>query len=150
MARHSEIKNWLNRGYWLQLRMKQLENTIAFLESGSGGGIDYAEIRVHGGMAAPQIERAAINITALKEDLNETRDIYKSALSAILSLIHAVSMKNPLYGALLHARYIEMRKWESICNELNFSRSQSYVLYDRALSEASTILKDKTKKDIAV
>ena len=86
-----------------------------------------------------------VKIISLENEINKEIDALVDLKEEIKSVIEKV--KNIDYRVLLEERYLCMRKWEDIADDLHFSTQQIFRLHSKALSEVDKILKVDSKCD---
>jgi RNA polymerase sigma factor (sigma-70 family) len=130
-------KNELKQYYWTKRRIQQLENKILELESEAER--QTAQIgRVPGpsgnvkGHVKDRMAEIVAKIVELKDKLNnEIASSYES-LAKITEAIKGLPSRERY---LIHARYIECKKWEQIAVEMNYSWQHIHEIHAKALKK---------------
>lgn len=128
-------KQYLKQAYKLNERIKDKEERIAYLKSSSisVGAIDYSKERVQTSPSgdAPFVHQIMI-ISELEEKLNKDLNELKRLQSEINKAVDEVKDVN--CSLLLSKRYILMKTWEQIAEEMNYSVMQIHRIHKKALS----------------
>lgn len=127
-------KNFLRQGYRLNMRIQDKQERLASLKEkvGNIGAIDYSKDRVQGGSGtnAP-FENQVIEIVDYEEEINrDIRELCKLQI-AIGKAIDAVEDVN--CSLVLSKRYILMKDWEQIAEEMNYSKKHIHRLHKKGL-----------------
>ena len=72
-----------------------------------------------------------VKLEGLIERIEETKDQKNQMRIAIEEII--IGMENGIECDILRKRYIEMKEWDIIANELNYSKMQVYRIHGKAL-----------------
>lgn len=126
-------KNELKQYYWTKRRIQQLENKI--LELQSEAERQTAQIgRVPGPSSNVKDRMAEIvaKIVELKDKLNNEIASSYELLTTITEAIKGLPSRERY---LMHARYIECKKWEQIAVEMNYSWQHIHEIHAKALKK---------------
>ena len=107
----------LNKFYWLQKEIKDLEERIAILDSGISA-IKYDSLSVSG---SKHIDTLQERITELKETWMEKR---VSALEEYIKIEkYILSVPDEELRLIMRYRFMDLMKWEQIGDKMGYERS---------------------------
>lgn len=124
-------KEYLNKAYRLKDRIASNIRQLKVLEKRATSVKSSLSPKVQGG-TLNGAEQMIFNILDLKERINAETSGYMKTLEEIRQTI--ANMKDPDESLLLTLRFIEFMKWEEIAEIMNFSMSQVFRIYKRALN----------------
>ena len=111
------------------------------LQAQSGGGFDYSKERVQ---SSPSGDAPFANMIAriadLEDEINAEIDRFVDEKHKIINQIQG--LKNADYISLLFKRYVELKKFEIIAIEMNFTYQYILELHGYALKEFETTYKN--------
>ena len=134
-------KEYLNQTYRLNERINSNLRQLEALEARATSITVRLNPKVQGG-TLNGTEQLIHNILELKERINTETSEYIRTLEEIRQTISA--LKDPDESLLLTLRYIEFMKWEDIAETMNFSETQIFRIFKRALKNIT--VPDEGKK----
>lgn len=133
---------FLNQYFMADRKQKLLEREIATLSESITDikATDYTKVIVDGtknpdviGDLLGQLEEKKVRL--LKAKLNAHKKMH-----TVLTVITKV--EDPLEGEVLFSRYIELKKWEKIADEMIYSTRNLYYIRDKAYRSVEKIIKE--------
>ena len=128
-------KQYLRQAYKLNERIKDKEDRIADLRlsASSVGSIDYSKEKVQSSPSgdAPFVKQTIMIIELekkLQQDVNKLKRL-KVEINQAIDEVEDINC-----SLLLSKRYIFMRTWEQIAEEMNYSVMQIHRIHKKALS----------------
>ena len=134
-------KEYLNQTYRLNERINSNLRQLEALEARATSITVKLSPKVQGG-TLNGTEQLIYHILELKERIKAETSEYIRTLEAIRQTISA--LKDPDESLLLTLRYIEFMKWEDIAETMNFSETQIFRIFKRALKNIT--VPDEGKK----
>ena len=134
-------KEYLNQTYRLNERINSNLRQLEALEERATSITVRLNPKVQGG-TLNGTEQLIYNILELKERIKAETSEYIRTLEEIRQTISA--LKDPDESLLLTLRYIEFMKWEDIAEKMNFSETQIFRIFKRALKKIT--VPDEGKK----
>ena len=134
-------KEYLNQTYRLNERINSNLRQLEALEERATSITVRLNPKVQGG-TLNGTEQLIYNILELKERIKAETSEYIRTLEEIRQTISA--LKDPDESLLLTLRYIEFMKWEDIAETMNFSETQIFRIFKRALKKIT--VPDEGKK----
>ena len=132
-------KEWLNRGRHLDKEINQLlEDQQNALNSACGSAVSYGGDKVQASKTN-SAERKFIAYADYSIEIDKRVDELYAVKCEIKAAINRVD--NPLLRALLLARYVNMKTWEQIAEELDYSDKWVRTkLHSKALQMIKNVL----------
>lgn len=97
------------------------------------GGIDYSKDKIQTSPSNSQMADYVARVMELEENIFKLK---ADAIKTCNEIVKVISeCQNELYQNILHARYILLKSWEEISNDLNYSTQRLYELHCEALCE---------------
>lgn len=136
-------KEYLQQLQRLDVVIKQKINEKEELQRKAGtiGAVDYSKEKTgiaHSGEAA--FEKITDHICDLEKDINSEIDYFVDKKHEIINRIQ--SLTNACYVDLLFKRYVQLKKFEQIAVEMNFTYRYVLELHGRALQNFETSYKN--------
>lgn len=129
-----QIKEYLNQAYKLnrliECKQKQLDNLKSL--STTLGGCQNND-RVQTSIKPDKISSIIAKIVDLNEEINEDIDRYVDLKREIMQNIDRLEDGDQIQ--LLYKRYLEMKPWEYIAVEMDYSIRQIYRIHGEALKK---------------
>ena len=127
-------KQYLRQAYKLNERIKDKQERIECLRlmSTSIGAIDYSKDRVQSSPSgdAP-FARQVMQIVQFEEELEEDKNRMKELFAQISRQID--KLENTNHILVLSKRYLLMKTWEQIAEDMNYSVMQIHRIHKEAL-----------------
>lgn len=128
-----EKKQWLSRAFLIDKRIKykfkHIESLRNLATTASQKLNETSDI--HSGYESSKVEEYAVKIadleTELKMDIMELADTKREVMAAIKSVT------NPEASMVLELRYLNMKSWEYISEEMHYASGYVYKVHRRAL-----------------
>lgn len=95
------------------------------------GGVNYGRERVQSSPKGDKIANEVIRMVELEEQINAERAQYFETKERIVNQIHMLS--DARYVDVLVKRYVEMKDWDLISDEMNYAPAQVFRLHREAL-----------------
>lgn len=137
-------KDYLKQYKRTILRIQQLERELAVAEetldcigSTTGDGMP------RGTLIASQTEILAIKLATIREKLMAKKVKAVEARDYVFDLIESIA--DPAEAAVLYARYIELKEWDAIANEVHYSRYWTQCIHGNALVSAKEVLEERSE-----
>lgn len=130
-------KEYLRRDKDLRAAIKCKQELLKDLEQTTGllKGIDYSREKVQGGSVDIEAKLVA-SIDKLEEAKKELRGMILVYTDLHLTLLEQIeAMPTELYRSILNYHYIIGLTLEEVQDRINYSRRQTFRLYDAALEE---------------
>ena len=124
-------KEWLNRGRYLDKEINQLlEDQQNALNLACGTAVSYGGEKVQTSKQNATEQKFIAYADYSAEIDNRIDQLYdiKTEIKAVIN-----KLDDPLLRALLIARYVNIKTWEQIAEDLNYDLRWVYRLHDKAL-----------------
>jgi len=124
-------KKDLQQLYWIKRNIQQLENKLLELET-SATRITTQLTKEPRGTSGPEDKLSEIvcKIVEVQEQINEE---LKKSYDYMAKIEKAIEALPPREAHLIRLRYLELKSWESICVEMNYSWRQIHRIHSDAL-----------------
>lgn len=131
---YNEVKQFLNRGYKIDVRIKAKEERIQYWN-------DYATsttaalkpVYVKGSsMPTSKVEKAVLNICELQEKIQAEIDSL-TRIEAEISYVIEHGDLDPVDKAILELRYQNFKDWDEIAREVNYAYRWVLRCHKRAI-----------------
>ena len=109
-----------------EVQLRELEARIM-----QAGGVNYGHERVQSSPKGDKIADEVIRMLELEEQINAERAQYFETKERIVNQIHMLS--DARYVDVLVKRYVEMKDWDLISDEMNYAPAQVFRLHREAL-----------------
>ena len=129
-----QAKQYLKQAYRLNERIKDKEDRLNDLKSMyiSTGAIDYSKDRVQTSTSADAgFTKQVIQIADLEEELKN--DIERLKMLKIKINIAIEQVPDVDCSLVLSKRYILMKTWEQIADEMGYSLTQTHRIHNRGI-----------------
>ena len=126
-------KEYLKQIELLDCKIKHKEAQLRELEARimQAGGMDYEHERVSTSPKGDRLADDVIRMVELKEQISAERAAYFKKKQEIVNRIHR--MDEAAYIDVLIKRYVELKGFEVIAEEMHYSISYTYELHRKAL-----------------
>lgn len=124
-------KKDLQQLYWIKRNIQQLENKLLELET-SATRITTQLTKEPRSTSSTEDKLAEIvcKIVEVQEQINEE---LKKSYDYMAKIEKAIEALPPREAHLIRLRYLELKSWESICVEMNYSWRQIHRIHSDAL-----------------
>lgn len=124
-------KKDLQQLYWIKRNIQQLENKLLELET-SATRITTQLTKEPRGTSGPEDKLSEIvcKIVEVQEQINEE---LKKSYDYMAKIEKAIEALPPREAHLIRLRYLELKSWERICVEMNYSWRQIHRIHSDAL-----------------
>jgi DNA-directed RNA polymerase specialized sigma subunit len=129
-------KEYLGQIQAIVMSLKSLSRQVQSLEEALTGGSP--TVNDMPSSATPNVNSMP-KLIAAQIDLERKIDIQSKRLAEITNTVN--SLPNPIYTAILTARYVAGMEWREIANEMRLSPSHMYQLHSDALKEIEKMSK---------
>ena len=128
-------KEWLNRGYRLDLEINQLEEAKhRMLDTITNTTPNYEGDVVSGTRNPHKYDTYVEYCDKVDRRIDELVGIKEEIQDAIAML------PNTMHRAVLIGRYLNFKSWEQIAYELNYSYQRVFQVHNKALKEIANII----------
>ena len=126
-------KEYLKQIKVLDHKIKHKENQLAELRARimQAGGVNYGRERVQSSPKGDKMAEDVIRMIELEEQISAERAAYFKKKQEIVNRIHR--MDEAAYIDVLIKRYVELKGFEVIAEEMHYSISYTYELHRKAL-----------------
>ena len=126
-------KEYLKQIKVLDHKIKHKENQLAELRARimQAGGVNYGRERVQSSPKGDKMAEDVIRMIDLQEQISAERAAYFKKKQEIVNRIHR--MDEAAYIDVLIKRYVELKGFEVIAEEMHYSISYTYELHRKAL-----------------
>jgi DNA-directed RNA polymerase specialized sigma subunit len=124
-------KKDLQELYWVKRGIKQLENKLIELESSASRITTRISKEPKSGQSfEDKLSEVVAKIVDLENEINEK---VKESYDLMGKIEKAIENLPPREAYLIRARYIDLKSWESICVDMNYSWRQIHYIHSDAL-----------------
>ena len=95
-------------------------------------------LRVKGTPTQSRLEENVCKIIDIEETISEKISKMVNLRLEIESILEEISVAE--YQTILQLRYINLKKWESIAERMNYSQQWVFILHSKALDEVEQII----------
>lgn len=134
---NQEVKEYLNRAYYLDRRIDTLQDELNMLENRLYKCTPSYNSNV-GNSPQPTFEYVLDRVIQYRERLNREVDNLIDAKNDIKSCIDSLS--DGMEKIVLTKRYINYQKYEDIANDLHYSTMQIHRIHNHALNNLKMLL----------
>lgn len=124
-------KKELQQLYWLKRNIQQLENKLIELETEATKmtrQLSKAPIRI-----SSTDDRLSEIVCKIVEVQNEINRQLEKSYECTAKIEKAIETLPPREAYLIRMRYLELKRWEEICVEMNYSWRQIHYIHAEAL-----------------
>jgi len=124
-------KNELKQLYWIKRNIQKLEDKLIELESSATRITTRLSHEPRG--TARSNDRLGEIVCAITEVQDEINEQLQKSYEYMARIEKAIEALPPREAYLIRLRYLEMKSWESICVEMNYSWRQTHRIHSDAL-----------------
>lgn len=137
-----KAKDFLNQYYNAKRKTSLLDRELNLLKETEGDirATDYGKVIVDGTRNPDTIGDFLAQLEDKRDELLKAKLEAHKMQHRVLSVI--TRLEDPLLNELLFARFIDLKEWEDIANEMAYSLRNIHYMKDRAYAEVEQILKE--------
>lgn len=136
-------KQELREYYWIQKNIKQLEEKLLELETEATRQTTHlSNVPKSENYDKDRFANIVVKIVEVKEKINKEVSKSYDTLAKIESAIYKLPHREQY---LIRARYIELKSWEQIAVEMNYSWQHIHRIHANALAMLDPKRKDESK-----
>lgn len=123
-------KKDLQQLYWIKRNIQQLENKLLELETSATRITTQLTEPRSTSSTEDKLAEIVCKIVEVQEQINEE---LKKSYDYMAKIEKAIEALPPREAHLIRLRYLELKSWESICVEMNYSWRQIHRIHSDAL-----------------
>lgn len=124
-------KRELQEYFWIKKNVEKLEERLEELRTAAARTTtQLKQDPIHGSGMGDKIGNAVANIVSVQEEIDQELG---RAYAVMLKIERAIQILPAREMYLIRAKYIELRHWEQICVDMNYSWRQIHYIHADAL-----------------
>lgn len=125
-------KDELNEFHWIKRNIDKLEEKLLELEAAATRVTTKLTHEPKGGSFGDSLSDIVSSIMATQEEINRN---VKRMYDCMRDIENAIAVLTPREAYLMRLRYLDLKTWESICVDMNYSWKHIHRIHSAALKK---------------